>query len=324
MINNTIKQAVCDYLDGILSPSTLYLRARFHDENQAILHEIAKIEIELEDGWIIPIYNVEKYIYDMSNSDIVCNSVPFCKRGEDFNKKAFHEISLLCKQKCNVESVPADYNYTVYYDRNYVYLSMLSLRHSTAKIKLPIREVRCLSKKDVSITDLIKRYNTYGNIDVFGDTQEFQVKYGLMEDKEKPAAFLPDENMKMKIGHLQEELDEVKKAYANKDLAETADRLLDLIYVASGLCNLMNLPTGFLWNDIQNSNMAYKERVKSLDNATKRGSTFDVRKTEKWIAPRGKEIIEEINRQIEAKKTESDKRFESNEGWKKLDCKIKQ
>lgn len=134
---------------------------------------------------------------------------------------------------------------------------------------------------------------------VFDDTFDFQVKYGLMtreEMYEKPPYFIEKNNLMMKIGHLKEELAEIEKAAENGDLPEFADGIIDLIYVAAGLGNLCRLPMKELWNDVQNSNMVGKERVTSLDNATKRGSTFDVRKTDKWVGPRGAEIINYFSR----------------------------
>lgn len=133
---------------------------------------------------------------------------------------------------------------------------------------------------------------------VFDDTFDFQVKYGLMtreEMFEKAPYFIEKDNLMMKIGHLKEELAEIERAAENGDLAEFADGIIDLIYVAAGLGNLCRLPMKELWNDVQNSNMVGKERVTSLDNATKRGSTFDVRKTDKWVGPRGADIIKHFS-----------------------------
>lgn len=133
---------------------------------------------------------------------------------------------------------------------------------------------------------------------VFDDTFDFQVKYGLMtreEMFEKAPYFIEKDNLMMKIGHLKEELTEIEKAAENDDLVEFADGIIDLIYVAAGLGNLCRLPMKELWNDVQNSNMVGKERVTSLDNATKRGSTFDVRKTDKWVGPRGASIIKHFS-----------------------------
>jgi hypothetical protein len=108
----------------------------------------------------------------------------------------------------------------------------------------------------------------------------------------------------VKIGHLKEELAEIEKAAANGDLVEFADGIIDLIYVAAGLGALCRLPMHQLWNDVQNSNMVGKERVTSLDNATKRGTTFDVRKGPNWVGPRGADIIKIATEKRQNKKNE--------------------
>lgn len=165
--------------------------------------------------------------------------------------------------------------------------------------ELIIEDVKCLNKSQVTLNELLTRYESLGAANIFNDTNDFQLKFGLKPYQDKPA-FLTDDQMTMKIGHLKEELAEIEKAYQERDIVEVADGLIDLIYVAAGLAELMNLPTRYLWHDVQNSNMAYKERVTSLDNATKRGSTFDVRKTKNWVAPRGKEIIENAAKPFES------------------------
>lgn len=156
-----------------------------------------------------------------------------------------------------------------------------------------IKSITPVSKRDLSPEEVHRIFDYTAN--VFDDTEKFQKFYGLMtetEDKTMPPYFIQKENLMMKIGHLEEELAEIKKAAENGDLVEFADGIIDLIYVASGLGNLCRLPMHQLWNDVQNSNMVGKERVKSLDAATKRGSTFDVRKTDMWVGPRGADIIE--------------------------------
>lgn len=159
-----------------------------------------------------------------------------------------------------------------------------------------IEEIKPILKTQMTPKEIAMLFNHVSN--VFDDTFDFQVKYGLMtreEMFEKSPYFIQKDNLMMKIGHLKEELAEIEKAAENGDLAEFADGIIDLIYVASGLGNLCRLPMHQLWNDVQNSNMVGKERVTSLDNATKRGSTFDVRKTDKWVGPRGAEIIEQFS-----------------------------
>lgn len=128
------------------------------------------------------------------------------------------------------------------------------------------------------------------------DTLAFQVKYGLHDPN--VFGFLEDDKMKVKIGHLVEELNEIKSSYEKKDLEEFCDGILDLVYVALGTLNLMNMPIAELWNDIQIRNMN-KIRA-TADNLGKRGSTFDVIKGPGWTPPRTKDIIENAKNQKES------------------------
>lgn len=162
-----------------------------------------------------------------------------------------------------------------------------------------ITAVKGLRKADLTSEELYYVFNqSVLKSTVFDDTDAFQKYYGLKSDKPEVPEFLDDEKMQMKIGHLHEELEELEKSYKEGNLSECADAIIDLIYVASGLGNLLNLPMLALWRDVQNSNMIGKERVTSIENATKRGSTFDVRKTAEWKGPRGAEIIEEHRKAI--------------------------
>lgn len=120
------------------------------------------------------------------------------------------------------------------------------------------------------------------------DTRLFQDAYGLLD--KSVYGFLEDDKMKVKIGHLDEELAEIKKAYKEKDLYEFCDGILDLVYVALGTLNLMNMPIKSLWRDIQARNMSKIRATK--DNMGKRETTFDVIKPEGWSGPRTKEIID--------------------------------
>lgn len=130
--------------------------------------------------------------------------------------------------------------------------------------------------------------NPYADPAMVTDTMDFQKKYGLWD--EKVYGFLPDENMKVKVGHLKEEMVEIEKALENKDLSEFCDGIIDLVYVALGTLNLMNMPVKALWNDVHVRNM---QKIRATaDNMGKRGSTFDVIKPEGWTGPRTSEIID--------------------------------
>lgn len=188
----------------------------------------------------------------------------------------------------SLASGDSDGNFEVVYSLNYIRIDSNKDTINGKKIK----SITPISKKDLTDGELYSIFATTAN--VFDDTEKFQKFYGLMtekEDKTEPPYFIQKENLMIKIGHLEEELAEIKKAAENGDLTEFADGIIDLIYVASGLGNLCRLPMHQLWNDVQNSNMVGKVRVKSLDDATKRGSTFDVKKGPNWVGPRGADII---------------------------------
>lgn len=137
--------------------------------------------------------------------------------------------------------------------------------------------------------DFLASHAQTEGFNIADDTMAFQQKYGLYDPN--IIGFLPVENMKVKLGHLDEEMAEIKHAYETGDLYEFCDGILDLVYVGLGTLNLMNMPANELWKDIHIRNMC-KIRA-TADNMGKRGSTFDVIKPEGWTKPRTKEIIDE-------------------------------
>lgn len=144
-----------------------------------------------------------------------------------------------------------------------------------------------INDEDLDAQEYHSLMNTWST-NIFDDTMAFQQKYGLW--RKDQFGILPEEEMKVKIGHLYEELAEIDKAHKEGNIYEISDGLIDLIYVASGLLNLMNMPAQALWNDVQARNMQKIRATK--DNVGKRGSTFDVIKPEGWLPPRTKDIID--------------------------------
>ena len=144
-----------------------------------------------------------------------------------------------------------------------------------------------INDEDLDVQEYQSLMNTWST-NIFDDTMAFQQKYGLW--RKDQFGILSEEEMKVKIGHLYEELAEIDKAHKEGNIYEISDGLIDLIYVASGLLNLMNMPAQALWNDVQARNMQKIRATK--DNVGKRGSTFDVIKPEGWLPPRTKDIID--------------------------------
>lgn len=118
----------------------------------------------------------------------------------------------------------------------------------------------------------------------FHDVKTFQLKFGQLVHAEP--THLTRRKLQERIDFLQEELDEFKKACDEQDLAEQADALVDLVYVALGTANMLGLPWKALWDDVQRANMA---KVRGVG---KRGHLVDCIKPEGWIGPQTMRILE--------------------------------
>lgn len=113
------------------------------------------------------------------------------------------------------------------------------------------------------------------------DIEEFHKKFKLSALK-KPG-FLDPEYMTFRVRFIQEETDELMKAYAEGNIAEVLDALIDITYVTLGTAYLMQMPFDAGWKEVHGANMK-KKRAKSADQS-KRGSGYDVVKPEGWQKP---------------------------------------
>ena len=124
-------------------------------------------------------------------------------------------------------------------------------------------------------------------MDLFNMVAEFHKKFEL-----KPTAqpdFPVEEIWRLKNAHLQEELDELRKASYNGDLEEYFDGLIDLVYVALGAAYLAGLPfdQGFL--RVHQANMTKVRALRAEDS--KRGSAYDIVKPAGFVAPTLTDLI---------------------------------
>lgn len=133
----------------------------------------------------------------------------------------------------------------------------------------------------------------------FDDVGEFHLRFGLhnitatslddvIDGRSSMAgptmAEADEELMGFRIKFLREELQEFEDGYAEQDIAQMADALIDLVYVAMGTAHFLGLPWQELWNEVQAANMA-KIRAAKDGSDSKRGSSFDVVKPEGWTPP---------------------------------------
>ena len=119
----------------------------------------------------------------------------------------------------------------------------------------------------------------------YDDVRDFHRKFDLPAHPEAPPQFLAPDVLQYRLGFLLEELNEFTLAMEQRDLAEAADALADLVYVALGTAHLMRLPFEQVWQEIQRANLA-KERVTgATDPRSKRRHALDVVKPPGWRAP---------------------------------------
>ena len=70
------------------------------------------------------------------------------------------------------------------------------------------------------------------------------------------AGFSSDKINKLRIDHIEEELEELKDAIHKKDLKETVDALTDILYVVYGAGHAFGVNLDKCFEEVQNSNMS--------------------------------------------------------------------
>lgn len=120
--------------------------------------------------------------------------------------------------------------------------------------------------------------------DEMDDVRRFQLKFGQIVND--TPVHLTKRKLRERSEFLQEELDEFKRAIETQDLAEQADALVDLVYVAKGTANMLGLPWDELWLDVQRANMA------KVAGVGKRGHLVDCIKPPGWIPPQTMVILQ--------------------------------
>ena len=88
----------------------------------------------------------------------------------------------------------------------------------------------------------------------FGDVKIFMEKY-KQEIKAKPM-FPENHIVQLRYKLIKEELDELQKAFEQKDLVEVADALTDLLYVVYGAGHSFGINLDKCFEAVQESNMS--------------------------------------------------------------------
>jgi len=126
------------------------------------------------------------------------------------------------------------------------------------------------------------------------DIKDFHSKFSV-KTLNKPG-FVDDDLMKFRVGFIQEEFDELKKAVKEKDMVEVADALVDIVYVAVGMADVMGIPFTEIWDEVQRSNLAKVSGKEALENNIKTlkkpRHAEDVLKPIGWVPPQINAILD--------------------------------
>ena len=106
--------------------------------------------------------------------------------------------------------------------------------------------------------DLVKTTNTNHQ-----DVRDFHIKFGLTIASEP--CMLEKQPMQYRLDFIDEEYDELERAWYSGNMHQVADALVDLSYVIHGTAAMMGLPWQQLWNEVHRTNMA-KELGEATDH----------------------------------------------------------
>lgn len=101
----------------------------------------------------------------------------------------------------------------------------------------------------------------------FKDMQDMHKKYGVKkwmqaeQQSDVPIRKLK-EYMEFRIGMMQEELDETKKAFEEKDAPEMVDGIIDLCVFAIGTLEVFGVDANKAWDEVYKANMSKEAGIK--------------------------------------------------------------
>lgn len=122
---------------------------------------------------------------------------------------------------------------------------------------------------------------------MFEDVRKFHEKFGRQYDG--PPRILSTEEVAFRLGFLEEELEELRKAVNDQDLAEIADALVDLVWVALGTAERCGLAFNRHWAEVRAANM--RKVPVAHSGESKRGSALDIKKPPGWRGPEHEAIL---------------------------------
>jgi predicted HAD superfamily Cof-like phosphohydrolase len=132
----------------------------------------------------------------------------------------------------------------------------------------------------------------------FDDVGDFHERFDLV-NVTHGGVFQPDhfdqELYEFRFNFMHEELYEFRNGWREGDLAQMADALVDLVYVAMGTAQFLGLPWQEIWDEVQRANMTKIRAASSEESGEKTGRHhhFDVVKPDGFVPPDVRGILEQ-------------------------------
>jgi predicted HAD superfamily Cof-like phosphohydrolase len=121
-------------------------------------------------------------------------------------------------------------------------------------------DVKLVTDNVLYVNSEINLPQGYGDIRTFSNFEsvgQFHKAFGqpYYPASENPK-LLEKERTKLRVGLIDEEVDELKDALKDHDLISTVDALVDIVYVCLGFCQELNIDFDKAFNEIHRANMS--------------------------------------------------------------------
>lgn len=129
-----------------------------------------------------------------------------------------------------------------------------------------------------------KGFSPQEDVDVFMAAAEQPLRYDMPED---PSIMFDEDQAKLYMDLVEEEFNETKEAFANKDIVELADGLADMVWVILGLASSMGIDFYKVWDAVWESNMSKVQNGRLIKNP----ETGKVMKPHTYFQPKIREAL---------------------------------
>ncbi len=129
------------------------------------------------------------------------------------------------------------------------------------------------------------------------DVGDFHRRFELPHSGDgRPPELIKADVLAFRVKFMTEELLEFEGAHAEGNIADAADALADLVYVALGTAHLMGVPFDDVWREVQRANMTKVRALGADDPRSKRSHALDVVKPADFRPPDHRPALERAAR----------------------------